>query len=81
MTGLFEYMQLKYSLSPAQLYGPPATMPAPLIIDEWATCNWTAKKPPEERPDTEVSLMSTLYLPRDCFQKHCLVLEQKCTLN
>ena len=39
---------------------PPAVMPAPTIVPEKATWNCTAMKPPEERPDTDVSLAFTL---------------------
>ena len=35
-------------------------MPAPLMIDECATSNCTAIKAPEDKPETEVSLRSTL---------------------
>ena len=33
---------------------PPAVMPAPMMVLEKATWNWTAMKPPEEIPDTEI---------------------------
>ena len=34
--------------------GPPANAPIPSMIDENATPNCTAMKPPDEMPDTEV---------------------------
>src|SRR5438105_14058224 len=36
-------------------------MPTPLTIDDHATPNWPAMKPPDEMPDTVVSSTLTLY--------------------
>ena len=47
--------------SEAQKYGPPAVAPTPFTIEECATPNCTAMNAPEEIPETEVSLRSTLY--------------------
>lgn len=40
-------------------------IPAPLSVAEKDTWNWTAIYPPDERPDTLVSLAVTLYFSDD----------------
>jgi hypothetical protein len=50
-----------YVVPVTQAYGPPATIPAPLIDAENATCTCVAKKAPEDKPETDVSLGSALY--------------------
>ena len=54
------YMQLEYDRCPAHSYGPPAMIPAPIMLPEYATCNCVAKNAPDEIPDVETSLGSTL---------------------
>ncbi len=40
-------------------WSPPYEAPAPIMLAEKATWNWTAKTPPEENPDTEMVSLST----------------------
>src|SRR5437870_10092038 len=44
------------------MYGPPANTPIPLNVDEYAYPSWLAMKPPDERPETVVFVVSTLSL-------------------
>ena len=39
---------------------PPATTPAPMMILENATWNWTVKNPPDDSPEIERLFLSTL---------------------
>ena len=55
----------------AQKKGPPAIIPAPTMVEEKATWNWTAKNAPEDRPDTETEDSSILY---DSSRKTCKLL-------
>lgn len=44
-----------------QSYGPPANAPNPTLKrEEYATPSWAAMKAPDEKPDTEIELGSTL---------------------
>jgi hypothetical protein len=44
-----------YKLASAQKYGPPAKTAEPLMIEENATCTWTAINPPADNPLTVIS--------------------------
>ena len=44
----------------AHQYGPPATMPTPLITEDQAVANCTAMYAPDEMPEIELWLISAL---------------------